>query len=51
MPQTVFINVSSQTLHGRSVAVFWLSNVPKMTIKNMFSLKRYQRKNLPLHWQ
>ena len=26
-------NVSNQILHGRSVAVFWLSNVQKMTIK------------------
>ena len=24
---------SNQILHGRSVAVFWLSNVKKMTIK------------------
>ena len=24
---------SNQILHGRSVAVFWLSNVQKMTIK------------------
>ena len=49
MLQTV--NVSNQTLHGRSVAVFWLSNVHKMTIKSIFSLRRYQRKKLLFHWQ
>ena len=26
-------NVSNQILRGRSVAMFWLSNVQKMTIK------------------
>lgn len=26
-------NVSNQTLHGRSVALFWLSNVQTMAIK------------------
>ena len=40
----------NQTLHGRSVAVFWLSNVHKMAIKTIFSLRHHRRKNL-LQWQ
>ena len=29
----------------------WLSNVQKMTIKNVFSLRGYLCKNLLLRWQ
>ena len=32
--------VSNQILHGRSVALLWLSNVRKMTIKNW---RNYQK--------